>query len=139
MREKLKAYIQNQFRNAPKTAKNQELEEEILQNSLDRFDDLIAQGLSDESAYTQAVTSIGDLSHLMDRSSYRPPEPPAKKKRRVGLWITIAIVCLLCLLALLFIGHAFMNVFVYSVDYGHGFGSHTDRGDDSPLSGFTLL
>lgn len=130
MREKLKAYIQNQFRNAPKTAKNQELEEEILQNSLDRFDDLIAQGLSDEAAYTQAVTSIGDLSHLMDRSSYRPPEPPAKKKRRVGLWITIAIVCLLCLLALLFIGHAFMNVFVYSVDYGHGFGSHTDRGDD---------
>ena len=81
MREKLKAYIQNQFRNVPNTAKNQELEEEILQNSLDRFDDLIAQGISEESAYAQAVTSIGDLSQLMDRVSYHPTEAPAKKKR----------------------------------------------------------
>ena len=130
MREKLKAYIQNQFRNAPKTAKNQELEEEILQNSLDRFDDLTAQGVSEESAYAQAVTSIGDLSHLMDRVSYHPTEAPAKKKRRVGLWIAIAAVILLCLLGLLLIGHIIMDRFVYSVDYNHGFGSRTDKEDD---------
>ena len=36
MREKLTEYVRNLFRNAPNNQHNRELEEEILQNSLDR-------------------------------------------------------------------------------------------------------
>ena len=45
MREKLKEYVRNLFRYAPNNQHNRELEEEILQHSLDRFDDLVDENL----------------------------------------------------------------------------------------------
>ena len=50
MREQLRAYVLRLFAQAPDTQRNRELREEILQNTLDRFDDLIAQGVPEENA-----------------------------------------------------------------------------------------
>lgn len=71
MREKLIDYVNSLFRGAPETAHNRELREELLQNTLDRFDDAVAQGCSAEAAYTQAVSSIGDVSRLIEREKPR--------------------------------------------------------------------
>lgn len=66
MREQLKAYVEQLFDRAADTPRNQELQEEIMQNTLDRYDDLIAQGVPEASAYTQAVSQIGDVSKLWE-------------------------------------------------------------------------
>ena len=98
MREKLIEYVRDLFRYASKTQHNQDLEEEILQNSLDRFDDLTARGVSEENAYKQAVSSIGDVRKLLEQPAYTPVRQPRRK--RWG-WI-IGGICLL--LSVLLVG-----------------------------------
>ena len=42
MREQLRETIDRLFRDAPQTAKTAEIKEEILQNLLDKYDDLLS-------------------------------------------------------------------------------------------------
>lgn len=62
MREKLKSYVELLFAG---TTGTEEMRQEILQNTLDRYDDLIAQGKTPEEAYRQAVAGIGDIEALL--------------------------------------------------------------------------
>lgn len=78
MREQLKAYVQHLFDRAADTPRNRELLEEILQNTLDRYDDLVAQGIAEADAYQQAVSQIGEVEKLWEPG--RPGRPKAKKQ-----------------------------------------------------------
>ena len=60
MREQLIQYVELLFAGAPDS---EEIKQEILQNTLDRFDDLIDQGKTPEAAYRLAISGIGDISH----------------------------------------------------------------------------
>lgn len=93
MREKLIEYVHGLFRNAPNTQENQDLEAEILQNSLDRFDDLVSRGVPEESAFKQAVESIGDVRQLL-QVEYRPQPKKKHTARNVALIGTAAVVIL---------------------------------------------
>lgn len=99
MREKLTAHVRNLFRNAADTPRNRDLEEEILQNTLDRFDDLIANGVGPESAYAQAVANLGNVESLLDQPVYVPPQTKKKKSgaRTVLIVIAVAVAVLLLL------------------------------------------
>ena len=61
MNEKLRHYIDDLFANAPSTVRAVELKEEMYQNLMDKYNDLINEGKSEESAYNIAVASIGDV------------------------------------------------------------------------------
>lgn len=76
MKEKLTQYVDGLFRAAALTVKNAELREEILQNTLEKYDDLLSDGKSEDEAYRLAVDGIGDISQLIE-PSYVPPQPPA--------------------------------------------------------------
>ena len=65
MREKLKQYVDRLFVQRRQTQQTQELHDEILQNSFDRYDDAVARGLSPEEAYRTAVDGIGDLEPIL--------------------------------------------------------------------------
>lgn len=65
MREKLKQYVDGLFVQKRQTQQTQELHDEILQNSFDRYDDAVARGLSPEEAYRAAVDGIGDLEPIL--------------------------------------------------------------------------
>ena len=79
MREKLTHYVRSLFLDMPDTPRNRDLMEEILQNTLDRYDDLISQGVAETDAYVQASASIGDVQQLWETGS--TPQPKPKKKR----------------------------------------------------------
>ncbi len=68
MRDKLKEYVSLLFAGAQGS---EEIREEILQNTLDRYDDLISQGKSPEAAYRLAITGIGDLSEILEGISHK--------------------------------------------------------------------
>ena len=55
MKEKLIQYVDLLFAGA---TGSEEIKQEILQNTLDRYDDLIAEGRSPESAYRIAISGI---------------------------------------------------------------------------------
>lgn len=65
MRDKLRAYVENLFRDAPNTKQIVEIKEEIIQNTEERYDDLIREGKTPEAAYNIAIAGIGDVSELI--------------------------------------------------------------------------
>ena len=80
MREQLIQYVNLLFAGAPQAA---DIKEEILQNTLDRYDDLIAQGKSPQAAYSLAISGIGDINEILiaqaDATPVEPqPVPQAK-------------------------------------------------------------
>ena len=62
MREQLIQYVNLLFAGAQDCADTQQ---EILQNILDRYDDLIAQGKTPEAAYRLAISGIGDINEIL--------------------------------------------------------------------------
>jgi uncharacterized Rmd1/YagE family protein len=64
MNEKMRAHIETLFENAPKTRKAYELKEELLTNSEERYQDLVANGVSQEDAFKHVVSSIGNVTEL---------------------------------------------------------------------------
>lgn len=72
MREQLVQYVNLLFAGSEDT---EEIREEILQNTLDRYDDLIDQGKSPEAAYRLAITGIGDLNEIIYGNSVPNQEP----------------------------------------------------------------
>ena len=66
MKEKLTQYVDLLFAG---TADTDDIRQEILQNTLDRYDDLIAQGKSPEAAYRLAIGGIGDINEIIGNAS----------------------------------------------------------------------
>lgn len=110
MREKLISYVNLLF------AGNEDCDEvrqEILQNTLDRFDDLIADGKPAEAAYRLAIGGIGDINEILgqepapaERAASPGPskvtsrrDTPVKKALR-AVAVALYILCPLPLLAL---------------------------------------
>ena len=66
MNKRLYEHIDKLFEGAPDTKQTNEIKEEILQNTLDRYNDLISEGKTEEEAYRIAVAGIGDITHLIE-------------------------------------------------------------------------
>ena len=69
MREKLISYVNLLFAG---TEGAEDIRQEILQNTLDRFDDLVSRGSTPENAYRQAIAGIGDVNAIL--GGEQPPE-----------------------------------------------------------------
>ena len=91
MNEKLRNYIDDLFANAPSTVRAVELKEELFQNLTDKYNDLLAQGKSEESAYNIAIASIGDVDSLITGLAGVKGQEPEKSKKRSALFVAIAI------------------------------------------------
>lgn len=89
MRNKLICYVNSIFEGIPDAPELQELREEILQNTLDRYDEECTRGVSEMVAYNVAVMSIGDTDELL--AAYRKPKKEKKSSRRVCVAIAIAL------------------------------------------------
>ena len=101
MRNQLVTYVNLLFAGSPGA---EDIKEEILQNTLDRYDDLIAQGRTPEAAYSLSISGIGDLSeilggHAAPADSSAPAAPAESEsvrgKRRFlrGVAVALYIAC----------------------------------------------
>ena len=66
MKEQLIQYVNLLFAGVPDC---EDMKQEILQNTLDRYDDLISQGKVPEAAYRLAISGIGDVNELLGNST----------------------------------------------------------------------
>jgi len=62
MKDQLIRYIDLLFAGAPDAT---DIKEEIQQNTLDRYDDLITQGKNPQAAYSLAIAGIGDVNEIL--------------------------------------------------------------------------
>ena len=74
MRQQLIQYVELLFAGADNC---EEIKQEILQNTLDRYDDLVAGGKSPEAAYRLAITGIGDINEILASRQIPVPSAPA--------------------------------------------------------------
>lgn len=65
MNERIRAYVERLFEDAPKTRKANDLKEELIANLSARYEDLIAQGREEEEAYRMTVDGIGNVDELL--------------------------------------------------------------------------
>ena len=91
MNEKLRRYIDDLFANAPSTVRAVELKEELYQNLTDKYNDLIAEGKSEESAFNIAIASIGDVDSLISGLTGEKRVIGEKARKRSALLTAIAI------------------------------------------------
>ena len=74
MKAQLEKYVELLFAGSPAS---EDMMQEILQNTLDKYDDYIAQGKSPEAAYRLAISGIGDISELLGQEQNSPvPQSP---------------------------------------------------------------
>ena len=104
MREQLIQYVNLLFAGA---ADAEEIKQEILQNTLDRFDDLIEQGKSPEAAYRLAISGIGDINEILGTAPKSPASPAPvmndtaepeteadiKRKKTRAIAVALYIIC----------------------------------------------
>ena len=107
MREQLIQYVELLFAGA---TDSEDIKQEILQNTLDRYDDLIAQGKVPEAAYRLAIAGIGDINEILGTDvprtviSHPAADPddgdsPTKKLLR-AIAVGLYIICILPLIIL---------------------------------------
>ena len=107
MREQLVQYVSLLFAGAENC---EDTKQEILQNTLDRYDDLIAEGKTEEAAYRLAISGIGDINEILGRkdtalpsvtmTAERTETDSAVKKLMRAIAIGLYILCPLPLIVL---------------------------------------
>ena len=110
MKEQLVKYVDLLFAGA---ADAEDIKQEILQNTLDRYDDLIGQGKTPPAAYQLAISGIGDIHEILGTAdgtgktaaAVNPGKPavsdkPMWKKVLQAIGIFLYIFCLVPLFIL---------------------------------------
>lgn len=89
--------MDNIFSTVPPSARAVELKEEILQNLLDKYHDLLAEGKSEQAAYNISVASVGDINELLDSVRPQQTDDPVmlqndeQKRQRSAFLTSIAV------------------------------------------------
>ena len=65
MKDKIKSAIMDLFENVPESQEAKELQEEMISNAEEKYEDLIQRGFTEEQSYTMVMGSIGDVEELL--------------------------------------------------------------------------
>lgn len=112
MNEKLRVTVERLFVDAPKTRRARELQEELLGNLNEKYNDLVAQGISEEEALKNVINGIGDVDELIrglkdtDVMDYSEVQRQRKKTAKV---VTSALAIMVLGVLLLILGVAVLD------------------------------
>jgi hypothetical protein len=106
MYERFREKLNELFENAPETHRARELKEELLANLMDRYNDLISAGKTEEDAFNIAISGIGDIDELtkglkvQDEFNYEEMEKRSKKSAlllsiSVGMYIMGVVILIM--------------------------------------------
>jgi hypothetical protein len=65
MNERIKHHVDHLFRDAPRKRRVAEIQEELLANLNDKYEDLIQQGKSEDEAFGIVASGVGDIGELI--------------------------------------------------------------------------
>ena len=103
MKEKITQHFNKVFAGAPRTRNALDLKQEMVQSALDKYDDMVADGYSQEDAYQNVIESIGDVTELFNMvEEERVFLLPEKDRQRRALLISFAVGLYLLAAAALF-------------------------------------
>ena len=122
MKDKLRKFIESLFEDAPKNKQTIELKEEMLQNLIDKYNDLVDSGKSSEAAYNIATASIGDIHELIRQIEKREENNPLfeqnydKGRKRFALLLSISVMLyILCVVPVILLEDSVLGVVIMFV------------------------
>ena len=122
MKDKLRNFIESLFEDAPKNKQTIELKEEMLQNLIDKYNDLVDSGKSSEAAYNIATASIGDIHELIRQIEKREENNPLfeqnydKGRKRFALLLSISVMLyILCVVPVILLEDSVLGVVIMFV------------------------
>jgi len=96
MKDRIKTHIAGLFMDVPDSRQVNDLREELLANSLSKYDDLIEQGVQPEEAYKSVISGIGDVSGLLSQlRAQKMMDPILIEKSRIRSAILVSVAVLL--------------------------------------------
>lgn len=100
MESSIRQHIEALFEDAPQSRKAYELREEMIQNLVEKYHDLVAEGKPADVAYNIAISSIGDISELFndleDGSIMNKQVDPQAQKKSALLTSIAVMIYILC-------------------------------------------
>lgn len=94
MELRIRQYIERAFADVPKTAKNNELKESLYSDLIEKYQDLLGRGKTEEEACGEVIAGIGDLSELTQgliREAEQQHVETVQERRRSALFVSIAV------------------------------------------------
>lgn len=88
--EKIKKYVNELFKDAPKTNKTEELKEELLLDLTEKYNDLIEEGKTKTEAYNEVISGIGDTTELIN-SLNKPETVINTNRKKTALVVSISV------------------------------------------------
>ena len=118
----MRNFIESLFEDAPKNKQTIELKEEMLQNLIDKYNDLVDSGKSSEAAYNIATASIGDIHELIRQIEKREENNPLfeqnydKGRKRFALLLSISVMLyILCVVPVILLEDSVLGVVIMFV------------------------
>lgn len=94
MINKLVNYVEQLFETAPKTNRVSDLKDELKANLIEKYNDLLVKGKSEEEAYNTVIAGIGDINELVAQmeGSDADKYDIEKERNRSALLLTAAVI-----------------------------------------------
>lgn len=99
MTNKIRNYIENAFANVSNTKKIQELKDELYSNLVDKYQDQLSSGKSENESYNNAIASIGDIQELVESVNVPSPLQPISQAERKRSAILVSVAVMLYILS----------------------------------------
>ncbi len=112
MDKRIENHINELFKYAPKTPQAEEVKSEILSNTLEKFNELKAEGKDDETAFAIAISYIGNVSELIneyskDRDAIEMRQSVEKHKARQAMLLSVAVALyIMCVVPVIVLGES---------------------------------
>lgn len=121
VKDRLERHLETLFAQVPPSRAAFELKEELLTNSLERYDDLRTRGLSEDEAFSAAVGNIGNVNELL-AALPKEDEPfvfamEEERRSRNALIVTVSVGLYILAAAVLFVGLFLSTIFWQSILY----------------------
>lgn len=107
MYEKFSQKLDELFENAPQTNRASELKDELLANLMDKYNDLVSNGKSEQEAFNITIAGIGDTDELIrglkgnDQFNYKQIKKDREKSAlilsvSIGMYIMSVVILIMC-------------------------------------------
>lgn len=114
MDDKLRRYIDGLFKDVPQSKSMVELKEEMLQNLLEKYQDLMTEGKTEDAAFNIAIAGIGDVSSLigdLNQNSITQVDRTAERQKTAALTSLAVMLYILSIVPLLFFVQGTVSLF----------------------------
>lgn len=115
--EKLEKYINELFQDAPKTKKVRELKDELTCDLEEKYKDLIKDGKSEQVAYREVISGIGDIEELLSTLSQETVSKKQINTQEIRKKNALVVSICVALYILMFIAIVVLDELVGAPDY----------------------